>query len=75
MNILNQKKEMSHLSFQDNSLFPHYTILDNINFGAKRNRMQNINFKAKELINFTFSKGLENKFHIKLVLAKLKEYL
>ena len=26
------------LSFQDNSLFPHYTIIENINFLAKRNR-------------------------------------
>ena len=33
------------LSFQDNSLFPHYTILENINFGAKRNRNQNIVLK------------------------------
>ena len=24
------------LSFQDNSLFPHYKILENINFGSKR---------------------------------------
>ena len=33
------------LSFQDNSLFPHYTIIDNINFGAKRNKNAKYNFK------------------------------
>jgi len=50
------------LSFQDNSLFPHYTILDNINFGAKRNRNAKYNFSAKELIELLHLQGLENKF-------------
>ena len=50
------------LSFQDNSLFPHYTILDNINFGAKRNRNAKYNFVAKELIELLHLQGLENKF-------------
>jgi iron(III) transport system ATP-binding protein len=50
------------LSFQDNSLFPHYTILDNINFGSKRNRNSKYNFKAKELIELLHLQGLENKF-------------
>ena len=26
------------LAFQDNSLFPHYNVLENINFGVERNR-------------------------------------
>jgi iron(III) transport system ATP-binding protein len=50
------------LSFQDNSLFPHYTILDNINFGAKRNRYSKYNFKAAELIQILHLEGLEDKF-------------
>mgnify|MGYP006165118355 FL=1 len=50
------------LSFQDNSLFPHYTILDNINFGAKRNRNAKYNFAANELIEVLHLQGLENKF-------------
>ena len=50
------------LSFQDNSLFPHYTILDNINFGAKRNRNAKYNFTAKELIELLHLQGLEKKF-------------
>jgi len=50
------------LSFQDNSLFPHYTILDNINFGAKRNRNSKYKFKAKELIELLHLEGLEYKF-------------
>jgi iron(III) transport system ATP-binding protein len=50
------------LSFQDNSLFPHYTILANINFGAKRNRYSKYNFKAAELIQILHLEGLEDKF-------------
>jgi iron(III) transport system ATP-binding protein len=50
------------LSFQDNSLFPHYTILDNINFGAKRNKNSKYNFLAEELIELLHLNGLENKF-------------
>ena len=50
------------LSFQDNSLFPHYSVLDNINFGAKRNRNSKYNFDLKELIKILHLEGLENKF-------------
>ena len=50
------------LSFQDNSLFPHYSILKNINFGAKRNRNSKYNLDVKELIKILHLEGLENKF-------------
>ena len=29
------------LAFQDNSLFPHYSVIKNIEFGAKRNKKKN----------------------------------
>jgi iron(III) transport system ATP-binding protein len=50
------------LSFQDNSLFPHYTILDNINFGAKRNRKAKYDFNINELIKVLHLEGLEEKY-------------
>ena len=50
------------LSFQDNSLFPNYTILENINFGAKRNRNSNYNFGADELIKLLHLEGLAEKY-------------
>jgi len=50
------------LSFQDNSLFPHYTVLDNINFGAKRNRNSKYNLDVNELIKILHLEGLEKKF-------------
>ena len=33
------------LAFQDNSLFPHYNVLENINFGAERNKKKEKRFK------------------------------
>ena len=49
------------LSFQDNSLFPHYNVIDNINFGSKRNSGKN-SFNSKELIEILHLNSLEKKF-------------
>ena len=32
------------LSFQENCLFPHYNVIDNIKFGADRNKDKKFNF-------------------------------
>ena len=50
------------LSFQDNSLFPHFTVQENINFGAKRNRKAKYKMNAKELIQILHLDGLEEKY-------------
>ena len=50
------------LSFQDNSLFPHYNVIDNINFGSKRNKNSDIDLKSIDLINILHLNGLEEKF-------------
>ncbi len=38
------------LSFQDNSLFPNYKVIDNINFGKKRFNGHGSNIDVKEII-------------------------
>ena len=43
-------------------MFPHFTILENINFGSKRNRKARYNFKADELIKLLHLEGLSEKF-------------
>ena len=50
------------LSFQDNSLFPHYNVIDNINFGSKRNIKSNYSLTSSELINILHLNDLEQKF-------------
>ena len=34
------------LSFQENCLFPHYNVIDNIKFGADRNKNKKFNFSC-----------------------------
>ena len=50
------------LSFQDNSLFPHYNIIDNINFGSKRNSKLNNDLSSNDLIKLLHLENLENKY-------------
>jgi len=50
------------LSFQDNSLFPHCNIIDNINFGAKRNNNSKFRYSAEDLIKILKLEGLSKKF-------------
>lgn len=50
------------LSFQDNSLFPHYNVLDNINFGSKRISKRDNLLTSEELIDILHLNNLEFKF-------------
>ena len=45
-----EKRNIS-LSFQDNSLFPHYNIIQNIEFGAARNKKKK-KLTVDEVISF-----------------------
>ena len=40
------------LAFQDNSLFPHYSVLQNIKFGAERNKKNKKSLSIDEVIEF-----------------------
>ena len=50
------------LSFQENCLFPHYNVIDNINFGSKRNSDNIFKLQIEQLISVLHLNGLENKF-------------
>ena len=50
------------LSFQENSLFPHYTIEKNIYLGIKNKYLNNKNINPKEIIQILNLKGILNKF-------------
>ncbi|MBT3562144.1 MAG: ATP-binding cassette domain-containing protein, partial [Flavobacteriaceae bacterium] len=40
------------MGFQDNSLFPHYTVLENIKFGADRNKKKKKGLNLNDIIKF-----------------------
>ena len=50
------------LSFQDNSLFPNYKVIDNINFGKKRSNGNRFSLDTKEIIELLHIDPILNKF-------------
>ena len=50
------------LAFQDNSLFPHYNVIQNIEFGAERNNNKKENLDMKEVISFLHLDHVIDKF-------------
>jgi len=50
------------LSFQENCLFPHYNVIDNIKFGADRNKNKKFNFTVYDLINLLHLEEIQQKY-------------
>ena len=50
------------LLFQDNCLFPHYSVIKNIEFGAERNKKKNKSISVNEIIKFLDLNNVKNKF-------------
>ncbi len=50
------------LSFQDNSLFPNYNVIDNINFGAKRVNGNGASIETNEIIELLRIEPILGKF-------------
>jgi len=59
---LEPEKRNIALSFQDNSLFPNYNVLDNINFGSKRAKNSKFAYTTKDLIKILHLDALLHKF-------------
>ena len=55
-----EKRNIS-LAFQDNSLFPHYTVLENISFGAERNKRKK-KLKIDDVVSFLHLDHIVNKY-------------
>jgi iron(III) transport system ATP-binding protein len=50
------------LAFQDNSLFPHYNVIQNIKFGSERNKKKEKNLNINEVIKFLHLEHVVDKF-------------
>ena len=50
------------MAFQDNSLFPHYNVLENIKFGAERNKEKTKGLDINEIIKFLHIDHVIDKF-------------
>ena len=62
INIEPENRNVS-LAFQDNSLFPHYTVEKNILLGAERNKEKNEKkITLKEIVEFLNLKKILNKY-------------
>ena len=50
------------LSFQDNCLFPHYNIIQNIQLGAEKNKKKKQSISVDEIIKFLNLEKIKDKF-------------
>ena len=50
------------LSFQDNCLFPHYNVIQNIKFGEARNKKKKKDLNIDEIIKFLHLENVVDKF-------------
>ena len=56
-----EKRNIS-LSFQDNCLFPHFNVIQNIKFGAARNKKSKKDLSIEEVVKFLHLNHIVNKF-------------
>ena len=56
-----EKRNIS-LSFQDNCLFPHFNVIQNIEFGAERNLKKTKDLNIHEVVKFLHLDHIINKF-------------
>ncbi len=59
---LEPEKRNIAMCFQDNSLFPHFNVLDNINIGAKRKNGSKFNYSDKDLIKILHLDDIKEKY-------------
>ena len=50
------------LAFQDNSLFPHYNVIQNIEFGSERNKKKKKDLTIDEVTKFLHLEHVKDKF-------------
>ena len=50
------------MAFQDSSLFPHYSVLENIKFGMERNKKKNKSLDINDIIKFLHIEHVIDKF-------------
>ena len=59
---LEPEKRNIALCFQDNSLFPHFNVIDNVNIGAKRKNGSKFNYSDKDLIKILHLEDIQEKY-------------
>ena len=59
---LEPEKRNIAMCFQDNSLFPHFNVLENINIGSKRKNGSRFNYTDNDLIKFLHLEDIKNKY-------------
>ena len=59
---LEPEKRNISMAFQDSSLFPHYNVLKNIEFGAERNKKKTKNLSISNVIKFLHLDHIMDKY-------------